>query len=132
MLSNEIELFNNSYELFSKTRNESINELFRQFNGGPTKPPQENKIKVKKTNQKQKLTKSKEEKEVSKMVEEKETIKKQSKEESYTKKVKFLQDTPQFVGPELKTHGPFEKGQETKLPQEIHSVLLKQGKIEEI
>lgn len=45
--------------------------------------------------------------------------------------VKFLDAVPKFVGTELEEYGPFEAGDEAKLPAEIANVLVKKGKAEE-
>ncbi len=126
MLSNEIELFNSSYELFSQSRENSIVELFKQFKGKTTKKKEINKEQQKET--KKPNPEKEQQKTTIKPLEKTPTNNNSQK----IKKAKFLEDIPEFVGPELKTLGPFKKDQQSELPLEIHSVLLKQGKIQEI
>jgi len=135
MLSNEIELFNSSYELFSQSRENSIVELFKQFKGKTTKKTEIKKKEPKKTKEKKSEKPNQQEQQEKKLQKPKiKTLEKTplNNNSQETKKVKFLEDIPEFVGPELKTHGPFKKDQQIELPMEIHTVLLKQGKIQEI
>ena len=39
---------------------------------------------------------------------------------------------PSFLGKDLETYGPFEEGDQTELPDEIVSVLLNKGRVEEV
>ncbi len=41
--------------------------------------------------------------------------------------IKFLKPVPSFVGRELEVYGPFEPGQEAKLPSELAEILIGQG-----
>ena len=47
------------------------------------------------------------------------------------KKVRFLHAVPKFVGKDMTIFGPYDPGAETELPEEIVTVLLKKGRIEE-
>ena len=49
-----------------------------------------------------------------------------------TKKVKILKAMPSFIGTDLKTHGPFEAGDETTLPIEIVNLLSTANHVEEL
>lgn len=44
--------------------------------------------------------------------------------------VKFLSTVPKFVGKDLQVYGPFQEGDETRLPQSVVRVLQKKGRIE--
>ncbi len=46
-------------------------------------------------------------------------------------KVRFLADTPKFVGFDKEIYGPFKKGEEAELPGSVASLLLKKGRVEE-
>jgi len=39
----------------------------------------------------------------------------------------FLEDVPKFVGTDLKEYGPFKKGDEAELPEELSEVLVRRG-----
>lgn len=43
----------------------------------------------------------------------------------------FKEDTPQFIGSDMKTYGPFKKGDIAKLPEDNMRVLLERGVVEE-
>ena len=49
-----------------------------------------------------------------------------------TKRVKALEPIQSFVGTDLETHGPFEKGDVASLPTEIVNLLVGKKKVEEI
>jgi len=51
---------------------------------------------------------------------------KKTKEE--TELVIFTEDVPEFVGVDLKTYGPFKKGEKAKLPKENAQLFIKAGK----
>jgi DNA replication initiation complex subunit (GINS family) len=42
--------------------------------------------------------------------------------------VEFLEDTSKFLGLDLKTYGPYQKGQHTELPKELIELLTSKGK----
>ena len=48
------------------------------------------------------------------------------------KRVKFLHAVPKFIGKDMTIFGPYDPGAETELPEEIVTVLLKKGRIEEL
>jgi len=48
------------------------------------------------------------------------------------KKVKFIEKTDQFAGPELELYGPYNEEDEANLPPEVASILISQGKAIEI
>jgi DNA replication initiation complex subunit (GINS family) len=43
------------------------------------------------------------------------------------KGVEFLQDVHEFVGPDMKTYGPFRKGDRADLPEEVSKVFIEKG-----
>ena len=43
-----------------------------------------------------------------------------------------LEDIPQFVGTDMKTYGPFKKGDVVTLPEEISKLLVKRGSVRKI
>lgn len=45
------------------------------------------------------------------------------------KEVKFLEDSEQFYGEDLKTYGPYKKGEKDRLPEKIAKLLIEQKKI---
>jgi len=49
-----------------------------------------------------------------------------------TKLVRFLNQVPKFVGPELEEYGPFQEEDIANLPKEIAEVLISKGKAQEI
>jgi DNA replication initiation complex subunit (GINS family) len=49
-----------------------------------------------------------------------------------TKKVKFIEKTDQFAGPELELYGPYNAEDEADLPPEVAEILINQGKATEI
>ncbi len=53
------------------------------------------------------------------------------KREEGVRLVVFKEAVPQFVGVDLKTYGPFEKGDIAKLPEENAKLLLEKGLVEE-
>lgn len=63
--------------------------------------------------------------------ESKESEKSQEGGESY-KKVKITSDLSEFLGTDMKSYGPLEKGEKVKLPEENARVLLDRGKAEKI
>lgn len=44
----------------------------------------------------------------------------------------FKEDVPEFVGSDLKTYGPYKKGETAKLPEENVRLLMEKGAVEEI
>ena len=48
------------------------------------------------------------------------------------KKVKFLNDMPQFVGQDMKEYGPYDKEQIVEVPLSIADLLIKQGVVESL
>lgn len=57
--------------------------------------------------------------------------KEQAKEEKKTKKIKFLNDTPKFVGENLEVYGPYEQEEVAELPKEIAELLVLKGRAQE-
>jgi DNA replication initiation complex subunit (GINS family) len=55
----------------------------------------------------------------------------QKQEEKSTKKIKFLHETPKFVGENLEVYGPFEQEQIAELPTEIANLLVLKGRAQE-
>lgn len=53
-------------------------------------------------------------------------------EENTTKKVKFKESVPVFMGEDLKEYGPYEVGATAELPLIIADLLITNGKVEEI
>ena len=43
------------------------------------------------------------------------------------KGVEFIEDLPAFVGPDMKTYGPFKRGDHAELPSEVKGILLRRG-----
>ena len=60
------------------------------------------------------------------------TLKKDEKPKITSKKVKFKRKTDQFVGTDLKSYGPFEKGDIAKLPIEIADFMTDKNQVESI
>ena len=62
------------------------------------------------------------------------TIKTERKEgtESANKLVRFVAPTPQFVSPDLKVFGPFEKEEMAYLPDKVAQALVKKDRAEEV
>jgi len=52
-------------------------------------------------------------------------------EEEFASLIVFKEDVPQFVGSDMKTYGPFKKGDIAKLPEENMKVLIERGITEE-
>jgi DNA replication factor GINS len=52
-------------------------------------------------------------------------------EEEFASLIVFKEDVPQFVGSDMKTYGPFKKGDIAKLPEENMKVLIERGIAEE-
>jgi DNA replication factor GINS len=52
-------------------------------------------------------------------------------EEEFASLIVFKEDAPQFVGSDMKTYGPFKKGDIAKLPEENMKVLIERGIAEE-
>lgn len=56
--------------------------------------------------------------------------KEQTKEDK-VKKIKFLSDTPKFVGENLEVYGPYEQEETAELPTEIADLLVLKGRAQE-
>jgi len=61
----------------------------------------------------------------------KELLEKTESKEGLETLVVFKEAVPEFVGSDLKTYGPFQKGDIAKLPEENMKVLLERGLVEE-
>ncbi len=48
------------------------------------------------------------------------------------KLVRFMNEVPKFVGPELEEYGPFKEEDIANLPAEVADILISKGKVEEI
>lgn len=57
--------------------------------------------------------------------------KEEQQEERTTKKIKFLHETPKFVGENLEVYGPFEQEQIAELPAEIANLLVLKGRAQD-
>ncbi len=53
------------------------------------------------------------------------TKKTKEKKETKLQKLKFTQDIPAFMGPDLKKYGPFKVGEEVKIPSENAELMVK-------
>ncbi len=60
------------------------------------------------------------------------TLKKDEKPKITSKKVKFKRKTGQFIGTDLKSYGPFEKGDIAELPIEIADLMTDKNQVENI
>jgi len=67
-----------------------------------------------------------------KLAEEPKGLKKKDENVNPNKKICFKIEVPEFVGEDLKTYGPFKKGDKMELPPQAASLLIKQEKAEEI
>jgi len=56
--------------------------------------------------------------------------KEEDKKEENIKSVKIIHSVPKFVGPDLKEYGPFEDGEDIKVPLDIADVLINKGRAE--
>ncbi|MEM5869958.1 MAG: hypothetical protein QXR09_02200 [Candidatus Aenigmatarchaeota archaeon] len=61
----------------------------------------------------------------------KEVMEKEEEEKETVSMVVFKEAVPEFVGADLKTYGPFEKGDIAKIPEENARVLIEKGLAEE-
>jgi len=61
----------------------------------------------------------------------KELLEKTESKEGLETLVVFKEAVPEFVGSDMKTYGPFQKGDIAKLPEENMKVLLERGLVEE-
>ena len=52
-------------------------------------------------------------------------------EEGY-KMVEIISDVPEFMGTDLESYGPFEEGEEVKIPEDNAEILVNRGNAEEI
>jgi hypothetical protein len=52
-------------------------------------------------------------------------------EEKLTKKIKFICETPKFVGENLEVYGPFQQEEIAELPSEIAALLVLKGRAQE-
>lgn len=59
-------------------------------------------------------------------------LKKPEKPKKTAKKIKFLVNTPKFIGTDLETYGPYNNEETIEMPNEIADLLIKQKKAEEI
>ena len=59
------------------------------------------------------------------------TNEEQDKEQKLTKKVRFICETPKFVGENLEVYGPFQQEEIAELPSEIASLLVLKGRAQE-
>jgi len=41
--------------------------------------------------------------------------------------IKMLQDVPEFVAPDMKTYGPFRKGEKASVPDEVKKLFIEKG-----
>ncbi len=55
-----------------------------------------------------------------------------SKPEEVKPMIVFKEDTPEFVGIDEQTYGPFKKGDTTQLPEENMKILLERGIVEQV
>ncbi|MEM5829598.1 MAG: hypothetical protein QW040_02770 [Candidatus Aenigmatarchaeota archaeon] len=62
----------------------------------------------------------------------KELLEKEEEEKESVSMVVFRQAVPEFIGTDMKTYGPFEKGDMAKLPEENARVLIEKGLAEEL
>lgn len=46
--------------------------------------------------------------------------------------IEILSEVPEFMGTDLESYGPFEKGEEVKIPEENAEILINRGNAEEI
>jgi len=60
-----------------------------------------------------------------------ETEEEQEVEEGYNL-VKIISDVPEFMGTDLESYGPFEEGEEVKIPEDNAEILVNRGNAEEI
>jgi DNA replication initiation complex subunit (GINS family) len=56
----------------------------------------------------------------------------EQQEEKSTKKVKFLHETPKFVGENLEVYGPFGEQEVAELPNEIANLLVLKGRAQDV
>jgi len=46
--------------------------------------------------------------------------------------VEIISDVPEFMGTDLESYGPFEEGEEVKIPEDNAEILVNRGNAEEI
>lgn len=64
-------------------------------------------------------------------VEEKEKTNEEEESEGYVM-IEILSEVPEFMGTDLESYGPFEKGEEVKVPEDNAEILINRGNAEEI